>query len=265
MHEVLLQALSRITPSLSENVRLIDADLISNSKHIDILAIISNSKLIGDIRFREIITYLYSHSTSEKTLKEILNIQISTLMNKNIIKISINDDFNNIFQKLKDSKNKIVFLTDSDDSLQGYISISDLVPWALKIIPSSSTINDHFPYQDLIFAYPHNTISDISELMINHRIRRVVIKGEPLKIMDYQSLKRMITNRNYYNETVKSFFALPVENLTNDVVRINSNSQIQDLSRLFTQGVDCFVTENDRIITSWDIVMAANDILQESK
>ena len=265
MHEVLLQSLSRITPSLSGNVKLIDADIISNSKHINILAIISDSKLIGDIRFREIITYLYSHSASEKTLKEVLNIPIKTLMNKNIIKIPVNNDFNNIFQKLKDSKNKIVFLTDSDDSLQGYISISDLVPWALKIIPSSSTIHEHFPQHDLISASPYDTISDIAELMINHHIRRVVIKDKSLKIIDYKKLKKMFSIKDFQNKTIKSFFALPVESFTHDVVRINSNSQIQILSRLFTQGVDCFVTDKDRIITSWDIVMAANNILQEQK
>lgn len=259
------QALDRITPSLSGNVRVVDADLISISKHVDILAIVSDSKLIGEIRFLDIITYLYSHHTSEKTLQEVLNIPITTLMNKNMTKISIHDDFNNILQKIKDSKNKIVFVTDSDDSLCGFISISDLVPWALKTIPSESTINDHFSYATLISARPFNTIEDIVTLMIKNHIHRIVIKGEPLKIIDYRNLRSLFANRNFYRKTVKSFLLLPIKNLTKNVVRIDSHSPMQDLARLSQEGVDCFLTEKDRMITSWDIVMAAYDIFQKSK
>ena len=117
----------------------------------------------------------------------------------------------------------------------------------------------------MITTTPSRTVGDIVALMINRRIHRVVIKGEPFKIIDYRNLKSMFENRNYFTKTVKSFFELPIKNLTKNVVRINSSSQIQDLSRLSNEGVDCFVTEKNRMITSWDIVMTAHNILQASQ
>jgi len=256
--DIIHQALNRQTPSLAENVTLAEANMFSRLKHIDVFAVISNAQLVGEIQFLDAIKYLYPQAGSKKTFKEICDVPIGAIMNRNINKISIHDDISKVFQKIKDSKAGTVFVTGPNDSLLGHITIIDLIPWILENTPPSLTINDLRIKKKLVIANSEDTFFDIITLMLEHDIRRVVIDGIHLKTINEKILKRICEINLHSEKTINDIFMFPVESFAKNVTMIDNSSRVHDLARKIQNGDYCFVTEDNRMVTSWDVVITAS-------
>jgi len=256
--DIIHQVLDRPTPSLAENVSLAEANMFSRLKHVDILAVLSNSHLVGEIRFLDVINYLYPQHASEKTFKEVCNVPVKTIMNQNINKISIYDDIPKVLQKMKDYKAGTVFVTGPQDSLRGYITIIDLIPWVLENTPPSLTINDLKIHEKLVIANSDDTFYDIVTLMLKHHIRRVAIDGVHLKTIDDKSLKRIFEINLRSEKTMNDIFTFPVETFAKNVTMIDNSSRVHDLARKIQERDYCFVTKDNRMVTPWDVIITAS-------
>jgi len=238
------------------NIPLFFGGSILADRAIDGLAIVDNQKLIGELKFSDILKYIYPLRDSQKTPTDLLNVDILEIANRhpNIIKSS--DRIKDVLNRIELTRLGIIHVV-SDGDYVGSVSLHDFLECiANKKLDCDVDMRKIYS-KPLVTVEKDATLNHIIKTMMDNNVRRVLLDHDgKYFIIDDRDVSNMIFSVNFSHKPFSEIFNnhMIVEDPIKKVEE--SKGLLSDIAQMIIDSEKkCLLVDNGSIITPWDVVV----------
>ncbi len=257
----------RATPSLSPSVPAYFGATILSERAVDSLAVVDKG-LKGEVRFLDIMRYIYPRICSEETPEALFHINLEKIMNLRPNVATLNSSLLVMLMMIESSRTAQVFIT-QDSALVGYVNLTDVMKWLVHAQPENSPRAIDIATLDLVVAEKDAAVDEVFELMLGRYVRRILIleDGEPVGVIDDRALLNMIFGSGFSKKSFSEIAQEPIKNYVKGITKIKNDATLIEVAQeiLRTESRCEVTTEDGFIITPWDtVIKGLNKLLRKS-
>lgn len=221
------------------------------NKHLesytDCIVITDSGRSVGLIDGREWLKNLLKEPT-----REFFSLYASDIMStEQILQVDVNTKLSHIIENWKQKRRAVAIIEDNNKSVYSPIALRTI----LEIISLSRTniMASDIKKKKIVTINKHDKILDVFSMMLQNKVRRVIVEGTHEFISDRIVINNIITRFNFLRDS-ENLYEKTVTDFDCEEIPEIHNMPISELSRLLAvQKYPC-VLYDDGIITPWDIV-----------
>ncbi len=247
----------RATPSLPRSTPLYFGASMLGKREMDSIAIVDRGNLVGELRFLDIIRYLFRLKDTSQTPLELHNVDIQQVMSRTPNVARTDDTLQHLLSLIKKSGSGVVFIIDNSH-LIGSISLIDILCWLVHSELQIDKRPTDIASDNLVYAQADARVEEIVQLMFNHYVRRIFAQhdGKLIGLIDDRGLNNKIFGGNHDYRKFNEIFKQPISDYVEKVSVMKRDAPLVVVIRaILDSKTRCVLLDGEWVITPWDLVI----------
>jgi len=253
--EIVPNLTSRATPSVGNSVPLFFGATILGERRIDSLAVMDDGKLGGELRFLDVLRYVYRLRDTQETPQDLIKVEVKETMFPKPNLSNSQATLRDLLGLIEASRTASVFITDGS-RLLGHVSLTDILRWIIRSKPKLNIKAVDMATKMLVSAPLDASFEEIVQLMLDRYVRKIVLMKDEkvVGIIDDRGVTNMIFGSQYNKTDYKTLFGKLVKEQVVQVDAVEGGASIRDAAVAVLRNVNqCVFVSNDGIVTPWDV------------
>lgn len=248
---------NRVTPSLWPSVPLYFGATILGEKLIDSIAVMDHNRLLGELRFLDVMKPLYLLRDTEKTPEELLNTSVQKAMHQGPNTANQRATLLQLLRIIESSRSGSVFIVENS-SLVGHVSLTDILGWIIRTKPRIDVKATDISTKGLVSASSDATLGEVMELMLDRYVRKVVLQegSRKVSVVSDRGLTNMIFGSRHNRRSFKELFRQSVKGHDTPISSVKGDASMSQVALAVVRTPSrCVILDDHGIITPWDVVI----------